>query len=380
MSEYQYYEFQRVDGRLNEMQMQELRSYSSRARITPASFINEYNFGSFKGNPNAWMEKYFDGFLYLANWGSREVQLAIPAGLLPLKTAEQYCSSQAASSREIAGKLIFTFLSEDTPDEEWLEGGGNLSPLMQIRNELTHGDFRSLYLGWLMGVQSGELEPTQPEPPVPPNLGELSGAQANLAEFFRLDPDLLAAAAQKSPCLQTDVPNDDDRSAWIASLSARAKDELLIRVMDGNASGVGMELQSQFRSQRQPSQSASAAKPRTVAGLLSAAKVLAENRQREQQMKAALEKARLAQQAALARERHLESLKGRSEQIWTDVETLTATRLPKSYDQAVQHLDDLRELADREGHQDDFNHRLATFRSRHSAKKSLTDRLKTRDL
>ena len=377
MSEYQYYEFQKVDGRLSEMQMLELRSYSSRARITPASFINEYNFGSFKGNPNVWMEKYFDGFLYMANWGTREVQLAVPARLLPLKTAEKYCSNQAASSREKVGKLIFTFLSEDEPDEEWLEGGGNLSPLLQIRNELAQGDFRSLYLGWLMGVQTGELEPTQTEPPVPPNLDSLSGAQANLAEFFRLDPDLLAAAAQNSPRLQADASDDKDRSAWIASLPVRAKDELLVRVMEGDASGVGMELQSQFRSQRKPSQSASEEKPRTVAGLLSAAKTYTENRQREKQAKTDRERSRLAQQAALARERHLESLKGRNEQIWTDVETLTATRQPKSYDQAMQHLVDLRELAGREGHQDDFNNRLAMFRSRHSAKKSLMDRLKS---
>jgi len=46
----------------------------------------------------------------------------------------------------------------------------------------------------------------------------------------------------------------------------------------------------------------------------------------------------------------------------------------------VQHLVDLRELADREGHQEDFKNHLAMFRSRHSAKTSLTDRLKTHGL
>lgn len=116
MSEYQYYEFQTVDDRLSETEMRELRAYSTRARITPASFINEYHFGSFKGNADAWMEKYFDGFLYLANWGTREVQLAVPARLLPADTARHYCSSRAASSREKSGKLILTFLSEEEPD------------------------------------------------------------------------------------------------------------------------------------------------------------------------------------------------------------------------------------------------------------------------
>jgi hypothetical protein len=51
MSEYQYYEFQAVDRPLTQEQMSELRAYSSRAQITPSSFVNVYHWGSFKGNP-----------------------------------------------------------------------------------------------------------------------------------------------------------------------------------------------------------------------------------------------------------------------------------------------------------------------------------------
>jgi hypothetical protein len=46
MNEYQYCEFQTADRRLSEKEMQELRSYSTRAVITPTSFSNEYSFGS----------------------------------------------------------------------------------------------------------------------------------------------------------------------------------------------------------------------------------------------------------------------------------------------------------------------------------------------
>jgi len=38
--------------------MSELRSYPTRARITPTSFVNEYSFGSFEGDEDTWMEKY----------------------------------------------------------------------------------------------------------------------------------------------------------------------------------------------------------------------------------------------------------------------------------------------------------------------------------
>lgn len=42
MSEYQYYEFQGIDRPLTEKQMAELRAISTRARIMPTSFVNEY--------------------------------------------------------------------------------------------------------------------------------------------------------------------------------------------------------------------------------------------------------------------------------------------------------------------------------------------------
>jgi hypothetical protein len=87
MSEYQYYEFQSVDRRLSDKEMQELRAYSTRAHITPTSFANEYSFGDFKGNPDAWMEKYFDAFLYVANWGTHEFKLGLPAKVLSVNTA-----------------------------------------------------------------------------------------------------------------------------------------------------------------------------------------------------------------------------------------------------------------------------------------------------
>jgi hypothetical protein len=56
MSEYQYYEFRTVDHPLNERQMRELRAVSRRAVITPTSFVNEYDWGDFKGIlKNGWI-------------------------------------------------------------------------------------------------------------------------------------------------------------------------------------------------------------------------------------------------------------------------------------------------------------------------------------
>ena len=69
--------------------MSELRSYSSRARITPTSFVNDYAWGDFKGDEDAWMANYFDAFLYLANWGTHVLKLRLPSLLTHLHLREK---------------------------------------------------------------------------------------------------------------------------------------------------------------------------------------------------------------------------------------------------------------------------------------------------
>lgn len=146
MSEYQYYEFQAIDRPLTGKEMADLRSYSTRARITPTSFVNDYSWGDFKGNADAWMENYFDAFLYLANWGTHVLSLRLPTRLLDTKSARLYCAGEHASVREKNSKVILTFQSDDDVGGEWVEGEGLLASLISVRAELARGDRRALYL------------------------------------------------------------------------------------------------------------------------------------------------------------------------------------------------------------------------------------------
>jgi hypothetical protein len=45
VSEYQYYEFLAVDRPLDGRQLDEVRAISTRAQITPTSFVNTYKLG-----------------------------------------------------------------------------------------------------------------------------------------------------------------------------------------------------------------------------------------------------------------------------------------------------------------------------------------------
>ncbi len=69
MSEYQYYDFRAIDRPLTKKEMAALRSISTRAVITTTSFTNHYEWGDLKANSSKLLEKYFDAFVYVANWG-----------------------------------------------------------------------------------------------------------------------------------------------------------------------------------------------------------------------------------------------------------------------------------------------------------------------
>ncbi len=203
MSEYQYFEFQAIDRPLSKKEMAELRSYSTRARITPTSFVNDYSWGNFKGDADVWMDKYFDVFLYIANWGTRILKLRLPNKRLSAKTARLYAVGERAAVRVKNGNVIFSFHSENEDGEDSVESEGLLASIISVRSELARGDLRALYIGWLLCAQSGELAPVDLSPPVPPGLAKLSASLTSLAEFLRIDWTLIRVAAEPAAKSQT---------------------------------------------------------------------------------------------------------------------------------------------------------------------------------
>ncbi len=159
VSEYQYYEFQAIDRPLGEQEIRALRASSSRATITPTRFVNHYEWGNFKGDTSKWMEKYFDAFLYVANWGTREFILRLPRNALRRDTVRRYLGGEMASARWRDAFVLLAFSSESESGDDWDDdGSGWLSSLTPIRADLVSGDLRSLYLAWLHRVQAGEIE------------------------------------------------------------------------------------------------------------------------------------------------------------------------------------------------------------------------------
>jgi len=367
MSEYQYYEFLALDRPLTEKQLAELRSISTRAEITATRFVNEYEWGDLKGDPREMVERYFDAFLYWANWGTRQLMFRLPRGVLDLETAAQYCCTDTASIIETDSHLILSLYVDRDPDDYWNEPGGELAAIVQARSELAAGDLRLLYLAWLLALQSYEMDEEDDEPPIPAGLGDLSASLQAIVDFFEIDEDLIAAAAAASPSVQEPSGLEE----WIAPLPSKEKDTLLARVAAGEGAQVQALLLRRFRAAIAAPPAAPARIPavllETAADRKDVRTAALEQRQRE-------EEARKAAAQAAAYAKRLDQLAARKEEAWEKVAEWIETKRPRDYDLAVSLLRDLRALADRQEDPAAFRKRFLKLRAQHQRKPSLLDR------
>ena len=376
MSEYQYYEFRAIDQPLDEKAIQALRDLSSRGQITPTSFVNVYNYGDFKGHPLKLIEKYFDAFLYVANWGTHEFMLKVPLKLINFELVKQYCYGENVTAYKRGENLIFEFISE-TDDHEWEEGEDWLSSLITLRSDILHGDYRCLYIGWLFCAQMGYFEYDEFEPPVPPRLGNLNGPLKSFVDFMRIDTDLVAVAAENSASKEVLQSVDQKAlSAWISNLPEKEKDNFLLRLIKGNDPHLGPELVQQYQQTISiKDNGAMGIKPRIVADLISKGETYAAERKRQIAEQAAREKARKERERAIIREKHLNALAKRGDQVWKQVDELINTKQQSDYDSAVQLIVDLRDLAIKMNKDRPFQEKLLGLREKHHRKPSFVRRL-----
>src|SRR3954467_1017880 len=159
----------------------------------------------------------------------------LPAEVFGLSTTagvEQYLVGDCSSAWTTDGFVVIDLFAEDEDgeyDEEWLDGSGLLASIVPVRAELMAGDFRLLYLAWLLAVQHREVDEDVVEPSVPPGLGQLSAALSAVAGFLRIAPDLIAVASARSAPLNADATLTE-LPGWLAQLAAERKDAFLPRV------------------------------------------------------------------------------------------------------------------------------------------------------
>ena len=253
MTEYMYYEFLAIDKPLTPEEMAYLRSLSTRARITPVSFTNEYNWGDFKGDTLDLMKRFFDAHVFVANWITGTFMLRLPIETIPVETANSMASygilgflpteTQWIVCWELCESKKFDhFGAEDGPC--WM---ARLSPL---REELLRGDMRGLYIGWLSAVSRGLVDDDELEPVPMGGLGSLTAAQQALAEFMEIDQDLLSGAAIDNPPRKDKAPVEEEMDEWLEELPRDEVLALLKQLLAGRGHEAELTLKRRFSAWR----------------------------------------------------------------------------------------------------------------------------------
>jgi len=211
MSEYQYYEFAAIDRPLTAAEMAQLRKVSTRGQVSTSGFVNQYEWGGLKADPADWTRRYFDAFVYTANWCSCRLSLRVPLGTFGKAELKPFAAGGALTMAATDEHWIIDWSLDDSENHDRFgmeDGSGWMGRLAPLRDELLRGDLRPLYLGWL--ASAGEFDDDVLEPEPPAGLSDLTPAQRALTEFIEIDPDLLAAAASGSPRA---TPNDSAQEA-----------------------------------------------------------------------------------------------------------------------------------------------------------------------
>jgi hypothetical protein len=367
VSEYQYYEFMAIDRPLTEEEQAAVSRLSSRVEPHPRRAVFTYNYGDFPANPEKILAQYYDAMLYLANWGSRRLMFRFPEALVDLDQMRQYqvetidYPSDAVAVSTAGEYVILDIQFDEEGGGEWIEGEGRLDALVGLREALLQQDYCLLYLAWLAGLATEDVDDDTLEPPVPPGLGNLTPALEAFVELFGVDADLIQAAVERSG-ERTPASGDGLRRA-IAQLPAEERDAFLLRLAQGepNLSTALKRRLGAFA----PAYRDESSTRRTVGQLRAAAQAVQERRRRERAARA--EAKRIAELEALAK---------RGDAAWREVDALIQQSQAQAYDQAVRLLGKLKELAEYQKQEAVFQERLGRVCELCSRRSALMKRLR----
>ena len=145
MSEYRYHEFQAIDRPLSPADMSGLQQLTTRATIMATRLPYVYHRGDFKGDQLEVMGRYFDAFVYVANWGTHWLMLRLPAACFDPALVSRCAEDDSLAVHHQGSNVILEFTARDD-EREWIddhEAEAWMPALLPLRSELADEDLRS---------------------------------------------------------------------------------------------------------------------------------------------------------------------------------------------------------------------------------------------
>ncbi len=333
MSEYQFYEFKSIDKPLTPAEKENISSWSSRTQATSSGAIFSYHYSDFPNDELKVVEKYFDAMFYIANWGTRRLIFKIPNDFVDKRNIKQYCVEGLEVYEYENFILIDIWLEDEEGGFGWVEGDGMLASFITLRDDIISGDYRCLYLIWLkistedVANDYGNVATDSTEPEVPLGMNELNGSLLEFVDVFSIDKDTIAGAAT----ISRPIKNENiDYLSYISNLTDKEKDNWLLRLLEGDPL-LSEKIKRHIRKQN-PIQTYSP--NRTVKDIVEVSLNLKKKRE--------LAKKKKQEKEYLIKLKNIDSNKNR---LWEQVFLLISQKKSKAYDEAVQILVLLKELA-----------------------------------
>lgn len=146
MSEYQYYEFCKINTPLSQEARKEMASLSSRAKISTHGASYVYNYGDFRGDPEKLVLKYFDVFFYISNFGTVRLMFKYPVNQINTDEIKKYCIKHVISAELHGENILLDIYIHNEEGLGWTEGEGILADLLPLYDEIKSGNNQILQL------------------------------------------------------------------------------------------------------------------------------------------------------------------------------------------------------------------------------------------
>lgn len=365
MSEYQFYEFRSIDRPLTTEEQQEIGRWSSRARVTSTGATFVYYHGDFRNDPKRIVGEYFDAMFHVANWGTKTLMLKFPKELLDSDAMQQYCTVDEISLSEHGVSYVLEMTFSDEDGYGWVDGEGYLSAIIGLRQDILHGDYRSVHIAWLHAcsrVREWEGDATLPEPPLSRDFAPLNDALESWVEILDVDQDLLSVIVESR--IGGPERATDDSAEQIAQLPIKEKDDYLLRALREEPL-LSVKLRKRLNSLSSQSDNTPMGSPRRKIGRIFQ-EVEKSKRQRQKAERRKREEKNRRKLAALETEEAT---------LWQNVSQHISEKKPGAYDSAVFILEDLLVLAKHRGTQSEYEQRVRGILKEHSRLSSLKSKV-----
>jgi hypothetical protein len=180
MSEYQYYEFCKMNMPLTAEARKEMYALSSRAKVTTHGASYVYHYGDFRGNPKELLLKHFNVFFYISNWGCLQLMLKYSTQEVDADELKKYCVQHIINCEIQNSHVVLDINFSNEDGFGWVEGDGMLPDLLPLYDEIKSGNHRFLQLV----ACASHGDPTHP---------------------FKIDPSLALSQAQEAFFKYTEI-------------------------------------------------------------------------------------------------------------------------------------------------------------------------------